>query len=84
MQSSPLSFKVSSAVKRFRSGPLFFGAILDVSDRFVTFLTGSGKTWEKCAKCELFGWYHGCSAVTYGYTGDMHEADPQCWKEIKE
>lgn len=38
----------------------------------------------KCAKCELFGWYCGCPAVTYCYTGDMYVEDPQCWKGIEE
>ena len=42
------------------------------------------KKFKKCAKCELFGWCRGCPAVTYGYTGDMYDADPQCWKEIEE
>ena len=42
------------------------------------------KKFKKCSKCELFGWCRGCPAVTYGYTGDMYEADPQCWKEIEE
>lgn len=42
------------------------------------------KKFKKCSKCELFGWCRGCPAVTYGYAGDMYEADPQCWKEIEE
>ena len=40
------------------------------------------KQFAKCTKCELFGWCRGCPAVTYGYTGDMYDADPQCWKEV--
>lgn len=39
------------------------------------------KSFSKCAKCELFGWCRGCPAVTYGYTGNMYDADPQCWKD---
>ena len=38
--------------------------------------------FKKCSKCELFGWCRGCPAVTYGYTGDMYDADPQCWKDV--
>ena len=34
--------------------------------------------FEKCSKCELRGYCRGCPAVTYGYTGDMYQADPQC------
>ena len=36
----------------------------------------------KCSKCELKGVCRGCPSVTYGYTGNMYDADPQCWKEI--
>lgn len=39
--------------------------------------------FKKCAKCELFGWCRGCPAVTSGYTGDMYDADPQCWKVVE-
>lgn len=35
----------------------------------------------KCRKCELKNICRGCPSVTYGYTHDMYEADPQCWKE---
>ena len=38
--------------------------------------------FEKCSKCELFGWCRGCPAVTHSYTGNMYAADPQCWKEV--
>lgn len=38
----------------------------------------------KCSKCELMAVCRGCPSVTYGYTHNMYEADPQCWKEIKE
>lgn len=40
------------------------------------------KRFEKCRDCELFGWCRGCPAVSYGYTGDMYAADPQCWKGL--
>lgn len=36
----------------------------------------------KCAKCELRGICRGCPSVTYGYTHNMFDKDPQCWKEI--
>ena len=29
-----------------------------------------------------FGWCRGCPAVSFGYTGDMYDADPQCWKDL--
>lgn len=38
--------------------------------------------FAKCAKCELKNVCRGCPSVTYGYTGNMYDADPQCWKEI--
>lgn len=39
--------------------------------------------FEKCTRCELFGWCRGCPAVASGYTGgNMYAPDPQCWKEI--
>jgi len=38
--------------------------------------------FTKCNKCNLKGVCRGCPSVTYGYTGDMYGADPQCWKEI--
>ena len=34
----------------------------------------------KCSKCELKGVCRGCPSVTYGYTHNMYDADPQCWK----
>ncbi|MDE6706864.1 MAG: radical SAM/SPASM domain protein, ACGX system [Oscillospiraceae bacterium] len=51
---------------------LFVGADLEEYRQFDKF--------EKCSKCELRGYCRGCPAVTYGYTGDMYKADPQCWK----
>ena len=39
--------------------------------------------FAKCSKCELKGVCRGCPSVTYGYTHNMYDADPQCWKEIK-
>ncbi|MDE7394616.1 MAG: radical SAM/SPASM domain protein, ACGX system [Clostridiales bacterium] len=39
--------------------------------------------FTKCSKCELKNICRGCPSVTYGYTHDMYDADPQCWKEIK-
>lgn len=42
----------------------------------------SFEKFEKCADCELFGWCRGCPAVSYGYTGNMYSADPQCWKDL--
>jgi radical SAM/SPASM domain protein of ACGX system len=53
---------------------LFNGAELDEYRRFDKF--------EKCGKCELRGYCRGCPAVTFGYTGNMYAADPQCWKEV--
>lgn len=38
--------------------------------------------FTKCSKCELKSVCRGCPSVTYGYTHDMYEADPQCWKEV--
>lgn len=38
--------------------------------------------FAKCSKCELKNVCRGCPAVTYGYTHNMYDADPQCWKEI--
>lgn len=34
---------------------------------------------EKCAACPLHGWCRGCPAVAFGYTGNRHAPDPQCW-----
>ena len=38
--------------------------------------------FEKCSRCELLRFCRGCPAVSYGYTGNMYSADPQCWKVI--
>lgn len=38
--------------------------------------------FTKCNKCEIKGICRGCPAVTYGYTHNMYDSDPQCWKEI--
>lgn len=38
--------------------------------------------FAKCAKCELMDVCRGCPSVTYGYTHNMYDADPQCWKEV--
>lgn len=38
--------------------------------------------FRKCSKCELRGICRGCPSVTYGYTHNMYDVDPQCWKEI--
>lgn len=53
---------------------LFVGTDLEEYRQFDKF--------EKCGKCELRGYCRGCPAVTYGYTGNMYAADPQCWKEV--
>lgn len=54
---------------------LFLGAKMEEYRDFNRF--------EKCNKCELKGFCRGCPAVSYGYTGNMYAADPQCWKEIE-
>ena len=36
----------------------------------------------KCKKCELLRACRGCPSVTYGYTHNMYDSDPQCWKEV--
>ena len=38
----------------------------------------------KCDKCVLKAYCRGCPSVTYGYTGNMYDADPQCWMEVEE
>lgn len=38
----------------------------------------------KCSKCKLKAFCRGCPSVTYGYTGNMYDADPQCWMEVEE
>jgi radical SAM/SPASM domain protein of ACGX system len=38
--------------------------------------------FKKCAKCELKNVCRGCPSVTYGYTGNMYDEDPQCWKKV--
>lgn len=40
-------------------------------------------TFSKCSKCELKTVCRGCPSVTYSYTGNIYDADPQCWKEIE-
>ncbi|MBQ9007668.1 MAG: radical SAM/SPASM domain protein, ACGX system [Atopobiaceae bacterium] len=35
--------------------------------------------FEKCTSCPLHGWCRGCPAVAFGYSGDRHAPDPQCW-----
>ena len=39
--------------------------------------------FEKCADCPLHGWCRGCPAVAYGYTGNRHAPDPQCWHGLR-
>ena len=34
-----------------------------------------------CKDCELLNWCRGCRAVGYNATGDLHGADPCCWKQ---
>lgn len=41
------------------------------------------KEFEKCAKCQLFGWCRGCPAVSFGYSGNMYAPDPQCWHKVE-
>ena len=38
----------------------------------------------KCSKCILKAYCRGCPSVTYGYTHNMYDADPQCWMEVLE
>lgn len=38
--------------------------------------------FTKCSKCELKNVCRGCPSVTYGYTHNMYDDDPQCWREI--
>ncbi|MBR2811646.1 MAG: radical SAM/SPASM domain protein, ACGX system [Solobacterium sp.] len=38
--------------------------------------------FTKCSRCELLAYCRGCPSVTYGYTHNMYDADPQCWKEM--
>jgi radical SAM/SPASM domain protein of ACGX system len=53
---------------------IFLGENLDKYRLFDNF--------EKCSKCELKGYCRGCPAVSFGYTGSMYSADPQCWKDL--
>ena len=53
---------------------IFLGSAMESCRQFAKF--------EKCSKCELAGWCRGCPAVSFGYTGNMYSADPQCWKEV--
>ena len=39
------------------------------------------KEIKKCKDCELLNWCRGCRAVGFNATGDLHGADPCCWKE---
>ncbi len=39
--------------------------------------------FTKCSRCNLRAFCRGCPSVTYGYTHNMYDADPQCWKEIE-
>jgi len=36
----------------------------------------------KCNKCKLKVFCRGCPSVTYGYTHNMYDSDPQCWMEV--
>ena len=38
------------------------------------------KSIQKCRDCELLNFCRGCRAVGYNATGDLHCADPMCWK----
>ena len=38
----------------------------------------------KCSKCKLKAYCRGCPSVTYGYTHNVYDADPQCWMEVEE
>lgn len=38
--------------------------------------------FDKCSKCKLKLLCRGCPAVTKGLTGNMYNADPQCWMEV--
>lgn len=40
--------------------------------------------FKKCSKCELLAWCRGCPAVASGTSGNFYDADPQCWKEIRD
>jgi radical SAM protein with 4Fe4S-binding SPASM domain len=40
--------------------------------------------YVKCSKCKLKAYCRGCPSVTYGYTHNMYDADPQCWMEVEE
>lgn len=53
---------------------LFLGETLNAYRQYDKF--------EKCSRCELLRFCRGCPAVSYGYTGNMNTADPQCWKEV--
>lgn len=39
--------------------------------------------FDKCSKCKLKLLCRGCPAVTKGLTGNMYNADPQCWMEVE-
>lgn len=38
--------------------------------------------FTKCSKCKLKAFCRGCPSVTYGYTNNMYDADPQCFMEV--
>lgn len=38
----------------------------------------------KCNRCKLKAFCRGCPSVTYGYTHNIYDADPQCWMEVEE
>lgn len=69
--------RMESKVGNLAEGSLwdiFMGAAMEEHRTFSKF--------KKCDRCELRGFCRGCPAVTAGYTGNMYDADPQCWKEI--
>ena len=39
------------------------------------------KEITRCRDCELLNWCRGCRAVGFNATGDIHAADPCCWKK---
>ncbi len=53
---------------------VFFGKNMDKYRDYGKFV--------KCSRCELKNVCRGCPSVTFGYTGNMFDADPQCWKEL--
>ena len=58
-------------------------------DNLYGIFTGENLSWyrqynnfKKCSKCELLRFCRGCPSVSYGYTHNFYESDPQCWKEV--